>query len=75
MNLILALVILFSAAMGGTAYASNDAMPGDALYGVKQAVETIRLTASPNDPALQLEIANTRLSEAEKLLDTGRNAD
>lgn len=75
MNLIIALTVFFSAAMGGTVYASNDAMPGDALYGVKQTVETIRLTESPNDPALQLEIANARLSETEKLLDAGRKDD
>ncbi|MEK7807449.1 MAG: DUF5667 domain-containing protein [Chloroflexota bacterium] len=75
MNLIIAVAILFSAAMGGTVYASNDAMPGDALYGVKQTVENIRLAASPNDPALQLEIANARLSETEKLLDAGRKDD
>ena len=72
MNLIIALAILFSAAMGGTVYASNDAMPGDALYGVKQTVENIRLAASPNDPALQLEIANTRLSEDREV--AGRRA-
>ena len=75
MNLIIAVAILFSAAMGGTVYASNDAMPGDALYGIKQTVENIRLAASPNDPALQLEIANARLSETEKLLDAGRKDD
>jgi len=75
MNLIIAVAILFSAAMGGTVYASNDAMPGDALYGVKQTVENIRLAASPSDPALQLEIANARLTETEKLLDAGRKDD
>ncbi len=72
MNLIITVAILISAALGGTVYVSKDAMPGDTLYGVKQTVEDIRLATSPNDPALQLEIANARLTEAEKLLNAGR---
>ena len=75
MNFIIAVAILISAAIGSTVYASDNALPGEALYGVKQTVENIRLAASPNDPALQLEIANARLTEAEKLLDAGRSAE
>ena len=73
MNLIIALTLLItSLAGGGTLYASSNAVPGDALYGVKRSVESARVTLSPNDAALQLEMAGTRLNEAKSLLASGR---
>jgi hypothetical protein len=61
---------------GGAVAASSNALPGDALYGVKRAVERISL-AMHRDPvgraALHLQLAKTRLDEIQALIDAGRD--
>lgn len=60
-------VILF---IGGTTYASADALPGDALYPLKRQVESARIFIAPTEEAkLELEVnfAQKRLEESERL--------
>lgn len=69
----LAVVLLFGAA-GGTAVAAADSLPDSPLYGVKTALEDIRidLTNDPVDQAhLQLVLAQTRIQEMVKLAQNG----
>ncbi len=60
------------------ASASASALPGDALYPVKQITEAAALQLAPNDSARQdvlLHQADTRLDETARLLQQGRDAD
>ena len=53
---------------GGMAYASQDALPGQALYQVRGVVESARVQLSANEQArleLWLELADRRLADAE----------
>lgn len=55
----------------GAAAASGDALPGDALYGMKRGLEGLRLDWAGSDSergALLLRQASTRLDEAQSLL-------
>lgn len=55
----------------GAAAASNGALPGDALYGMKRGLEGLRLDWAGSDSergALLLQQATTRLDEAQSLL-------
>ncbi len=55
----------------GAAAASSNALPGDALYGMKRGLEGLRLDWAGNDTergALLLDQASTRLAEAQDLL-------
>ncbi|RKE19718.1 DUF5667 domain-containing protein [Streptomyces sp. TLI_171] len=55
----------------GAAAASTNALPGDALYGMKRGLEGLRLDWADNDSergALLLQQASTRLDEAQSLL-------
>ena len=76
--LIIALVIALTAAgSGGAVYASQDALPGDALYQVKTAVEGLQLTLAASDEAkaqTYLDIAAKRLAEADKASQRGNAA-
>lgn len=59
--------------LGGTgvALASTTALPGELLYPVKRGVEQVRLTLAAGDAArgsTELDLARTRLDEAEMLL-------
>ena len=68
-------VTLWLAAGGGAIYASGGALPGDALYPVKRAVETARLAASLDagrDARLRLAFAERRLDEMARLVAEGR---
>lgn len=68
-SIALALVLMFS--LGGTAYASNDARPGDILFPVDQALEEIRLALVRNDDTraqLQIAFAEERLNELRSIL-------
>lgn len=72
--LIIALVIAFASA-GGTAYASQGAHPGDALYQVKTTIEGIQVAVAGSDEAkaqVHLDLAAKRLQEAEKATQEGR---
>ncbi|AUG77959.1 hypothetical protein CFP65_3153 [Kitasatospora sp. MMS16-BH015] len=55
----------------GAAFASSNALPGDALYGMKRGLEGLRLDLAGSDSergALLLDQASTRLEEAQNLL-------
>ncbi|AVH57264.1 MULTISPECIES: DUF5667 domain-containing protein [Streptomyces] len=63
-------------AFGGVAAASSDALPGDSLYGLKRGMEDIKLGLAEGDGhrgELYLDQASTRLSEARRLLERGRD--
>jgi hypothetical protein len=75
---VFALVVLLSGSAGMTVYAAQSALPGDALYGVKTTLEDTRsnLTSSAaRQVTLQLQYAQRRLDEIEKLIAEGRYAD
>jgi hypothetical protein len=62
----------------GAVYASAGALPGDALYRVKSAVEAVRLAVSLNDASdarLRLDFAARRLDEVAALLEEDRPQD
>jgi hypothetical protein len=62
-------------ALSGISAASGDAMPGDALYGVKRSTESARLALAGSDVSrgqLYLEFARNRLAEADE---TGARGD
>ena len=66
----------FAGAAAATAAAS--ALPGDALYVVKQATEAVAIQLATTDSARQdilLQQADTRLDETARLLEQGRDAD
>lgn len=70
-----ALLVGAGALMGATAYAAQDSLPGDALYGVKRAVERGQyLLANPDSPTARLELAERRLEEMVQLAERGRTA-
>ncbi|MFF0391782.1 DUF5667 domain-containing protein [Kitasatospora sp. NPDC004615] len=57
--------------LGGVAAASTNALPGDALYGMKRGLEGLRLDLADSDSergALLLQQASTRLDEAQSLV-------
>jgi hypothetical protein len=69
-SIVLVIVLFLSASGTGTAYASQESLPGDVLYPVKKATESIRRTFTfDNDEQLNLELslADTRLEEMEVL--------
>jgi Domain of unknown function (DUF5667) len=65
-------VVVGVLALSGIAAASGDAMPGDALYGVKRSTERAELAFAGSDAGrgqLYLEFARTRLGEAKSVSD------
>jgi hypothetical protein len=71
---ILLAVFLFSG-FGVTAYASQNALPGDALYGLKTGIEQTRVSLSRNaatQARLHLNFAERRLNEIAALIEQGR---
>jgi hypothetical protein len=63
-------------AFGGMAAASTDALPGDSLYGLKRGLEDLKLDLAGGDASrgkVYLDMAATRMQEARRLLDRGRN--
>ena len=73
--IIIAILLAVSALGGGTVYASQDSLPGDALYPVKLGTEQARLVLTPSDAAkvgLQLTFANSRLEEMSALVEKGK---
>jgi hypothetical protein len=71
------LVVALLFASTGTVYASAGALPGDALYSVKLAVEDARLfvAADDDDVLLQIEFLGRRMDEIERLATLGREND
>jgi hypothetical protein len=62
----------------GVAYASDDALPGDNLYGVKRGLERAALVVSlsaAGDAELLLDHANRRIAEVDALVRLGRSSD
>jgi Domain of unknown function (DUF5667) len=62
--------------VSGIAAASGDAMPGDALYGVKRSTERAELAFTGSDAGrgqLYLEFARTRLAEAKSVSGSAAN--
>lgn len=75
-SLAVAIAVLAAASLatGGLAYAADSAGPGDALYGLDRAVESLRLgLAAGNQEAVQLnlEFADERLEELEQAVGEG----
>jgi uncharacterized membrane protein YgcG len=71
---IVVLAFLFSGA-GLTAFAAQDALPGDALYGVKTSLEQARwqiTNRAANQAQLQLGFAQRRIDEIAGLIAAGR---
>jgi len=71
--------VLLVVALGtaGVAYAAQEAIPGDALYGIKRGVETARwsLTTDPQSQAALLsDLAAERMGEVQGLAEAGREA-
>lgn len=68
---LLALVVVLGG--GGVVAASNASVPGDALYGIDQAVERIQLkvTSEGKKSELKVKFATERLSEAEEVVREG----
>nr|WP_237534861.1 DUF5667 domain-containing protein [Streptomyces sp. SID3343] len=65
------LVVVTGGGIGGVAYASSDALPGDLTYGVKRTVEDFKISLADNDHERgerYLHQAETRMGEAEQLL-------
>jgi hypothetical protein len=68
--IIVAVMLVISAAGAGTAYASQSSLPGDTLYTVKLGTEQIQriFTFDPDaEVELELQFASTRLDELEEL--------
>jgi hypothetical protein len=77
-SIILTIVLALSAAGGGTAYAAQDSLPGDALYLVKLTTEQVTLLL-PGDDVVKagraLSFAERRMGEIEALVEEGRSQD
>ncbi len=77
-NILVAALMAISVIFGGgaaAAYASQDALPGDTLYPVKEVVEQAELmvTTNPQTKAeLHLEFAQERVAEIQTLVEEGR---
>jgi hypothetical protein len=70
-------VSLAAGLTGGSALAASHAVPGDALYPVKLAGESVQLALSPSDEldaTLLLHFADVRLKETSHLLTHGRES-
>ena len=64
---------LIFASAGGTVAASNNAVPGDVLFGVDRAVENVRIAFAGNGKAeLKLKFAEERLEEVERIIAEAR---
>lgn len=73
--IIIAIVLAVSTLGGGTVYASQGSLPGDALYPVKLGTEQARLVVATSDTAKAeryLTVANSRVKEMTALAEKGR---
>lgn len=76
--IIVAVVLAVSSLGGGTAYASQDSLPGDVLYPVKLGTEQARLVVATSNAAkaeLHLAFAESRVEEMTALAERGRPED
>jgi hypothetical protein len=60
------LVILFTGAIG-TVFAAQQALPGDALYGIKLATDQLSIDITQS-PAVRINVANRRIEEIKQAL-------
>jgi hypothetical protein len=70
-------LVALTVGTAGVAYAAQDAIPGDSLYGIKRGVESARwsLTVNPQSQAALLsDLADERMVEVQGLADAGREA-
>jgi hypothetical protein len=76
-SLVLLVTLVFVMLGGGTVYASAHALPGDALYPVKTAVEDLRLVVAGDerDSELHIQFTATRVEEIQALIEAGRDKD
>lgn len=68
--IIIAIVLIVASTGGGTAYASQDALPGDILYPEKTFIESSRLFFASSDQTeseTHLQIADNRIDELARL--------
>lgn len=68
--IVIAIVLVVASAGGGTAYASQDALPGDILYPQKTFIEDARVFFAPSDQTeseTHLQIADNRIDELARL--------
>jgi hypothetical protein len=66
------LITVFALLLGGAVYLSRNALPGDALYGLKRARENFQYAMAGSDQEranLLLDFAGTRVDEAQGLID------
>ncbi|MDP2648246.1 MAG: DUF5667 domain-containing protein [Candidatus Yanofskybacteria bacterium] len=71
-------IIISLVAVGGTAVASQNALPGNPLYGIKTVAEKIQVAITPgnhNKAEVYMEIAGEKLGEIEKLQTRGALTD
>ena len=74
-RIIVAIVLTLSAIGGGTVYAAQASLPGDALYPVKLGTEQVAMMLPGDNLARAergLEFANRRVEELEALVEEGR---
>jgi len=77
-RIIVAIALALVALGGGTAYASQASLPGDALYSVKLGTEQARMMLPGDDVARAeraLNFADRRVEEMLALADKGRSQD
>jgi len=71
-----AIIVALLAGGGGTAYASQSSLPGDALYPVKLMTEDVQTTVAWNPEKkveMEIKFANRRLEEVKKLQERFKN--
>lgn len=71
--IVVAVLMVLAGSATGTAYASQSSLPGDLLYPVKTATESVREwveTDAAGDARLQMEFAGHRLDEMAQLLES-----
>lgn len=74
-GIIIAIVLALSVAGGGAVYASQDSLPGDALYELKLGTEQVRMILPGDDVTraeLALSFADRRMEEIVALAEAGR---
>jgi len=76
-KIVLAIVLALCAAGGGTVYAAQDSLPGDALYPVKLGTEQVMMWLGDDVAKAEraLSFAERRVGEMEALAEKGRSQD
>jgi hypothetical protein len=73
----LIIAVVLAIGTGGTIVVADSAKPGDALFGIDQGVEKIRLSISSDDnkEELKIKFAQERVDELEELVDEAESDD